>query len=72
MEVELTVTFLVTGPEDAEDGEELSENHAWSAADLARHHFLALIKESTQGGEVDSVTVHVDGLGKCQVALVEA
>lgn len=65
MEVGLTVTFLVTGP----DGEELTRNDAWSAADLARHHFLALVEESTQGGEVDSVTVHVDGLGECQVAL---
>lgn len=42
---------------------------AQAAADLAVWHNLALIEESTQGGEVSSVLVWVDGEGEVLVRL---
>ena len=64
--IDVTIQFQVRGP----DGEEISDNEAWAAADLAHWNNLALMLESTRGGEVESVDVHVDGCGLCKVTLV--
>ena len=71
MKVQFPVNFEVEPVEPLEDGDELTKNQAMDAADLAVFNFLAFVEESTQGHEVDSVEVHVDGFGPCRVSLAD-
>ncbi len=60
MNIKIGVEFVTDADE---------ENAARAAASLAAWNFLALVEESTQGREVKSVTVHVDGYGPVEVAV---
>lgn len=65
MRIEIKVAFEVESVE----GEEMTENQAWSAADLAWWNYSAL----TRNGEdvVELIQVHVDGFGPVTVKIAE-
>jgi len=67
MKVSIPVEFIVTTEEDGE----LFEDVAEVAAEQAAFDFLAFVKVSGYGSSVESVNVHVDGFGKCKVAIAE-
>ena len=67
----MRVSILVEFEVESVEGEELTENQAKDAADLARHHFLTFCTVSGYNTDTDEVTVHVDGFGECRVRLTE-
>ena len=65
MQVSIPVEFLVT----ADD--ELDEDVARQAAEQAAFDYLAFVKVSGHSSDTETVRVHVDGFGKCDVTLAE-
>ena len=65
MKVKIQIEFEVTTVVDEEEYGELTENDARSAASQAAWDHLCLTE--TGQNPVDSVTVNVDGFGKCEV-----
>ena len=69
MRVTIPIEFDVD-PACAED--ELTENDAKSAADMAAYDYLSFVKISGYSSDSESVEVHVDGFGMCVVSLAKA
>jgi len=67
MKVKILCEFEVTSDEE----DELTEDVAKSAAEQAAFDFLAFVTVSGRNTDVDSVKVHVDGFGKCDVSIGE-
>lgn len=66
MKVKILCEFEVT----CDDEDELSEDVA-KAAEQAAYDYLSFVEISGRSTDVESVTVHVDGFGKCTVSIGE-
>lgn len=68
MRVKIEIEFEI---ETDVDDDELTEDVAKTAAELAAFDYLAFVKISGQSTDSERVEVHVDGFGECFVRLVE-
>ena len=65
MRVSIPVDFIVT----TQEGTELDESTAQTAAEQAVYDFLAFVEIGGYTSDSESVTVHVDGFGQCKVEI---
>lgn len=67
MKVKILCEFDVTSADVCDDN--FDERTAKAAASLAAHNFLSLVEISGYSSDTESVTIHVDGFGECEVSL---